>query len=269
MENEELEVQQEEQVEQPVNETETEDTSVNEVENENHDEVESEDEVDEPAKKSGKGFEKRIERFNRRLAEKDAEIEHWRKAALQSQPQQAPQTPAAPVQAMDKPQIGQFQSVEAYTEALTDWKLNQREMMRQQEDLKRKYEEKVSNVRNQYNDYDDVVSDLLDRYKNVNAPDVQQYLTISDKGPELYYYFGNNTAELDRILSLPPVLRVGELGKIEARLQNPSTPTKKVSRAPAPIQSEKGSAPKQVSLDDPNLSQAEYRQLRMAKRKRY
>jgi hypothetical protein len=121
-------------------------------------------------------------------------------------------------------------------------------------------------------EYDEVIADFKDRYKHVNAPEVNQYIAESEIGPELFYHLANNTAEIDRILGLSPLKRVAELGKLEAKLSSVGSepkPANRVSKAPPPVTKEKGVAPAIKRLDDPNLSQAEYRQLRMQNKRRY
>jgi hypothetical protein len=240
-------------------------------ENENNTDDESSESGEDGKKKSG-GFEKRIERFNRRLAEKEAEIEHWRKAALQSG-NQTPQQQTTPVVATDKPKFADFNDIETYTEAVTEWKLEQREAVQRQQSVVKTYQEKEQAVRAANPDYDEVMSDFKDRYKHVNAPEVNQFLAESDKGAEMFYHLANNTAEVDRILALSPLRRVAELGKLEAKLSTVGSVdnkvVNKVSKAPKPVTKETGVAPVIKRLEDPNLSQAEWRQLRMATKKRY
>ena len=162
---------------------------------ENHSDT---DDEDSDSKKSGKGFEKRIERFNRRLAEKEAEIEHWRKAAMQSGTTQTQSTPQPQVQA-DKPKFADFPDIEAYTEAVTDWKLEQREVAQRQASVATTYKQKEDAVRKAHADYDEVSADFKDRYKHVNAPEMNQFIAESDLGPEMWYHLANNTDEIDRI----------------------------------------------------------------------
>ena len=221
-------------------------------------------------KKTGKGFEKRIERFNRRLAEKEAEIEHWRKAALQSN-QPAPQTLIAPQPDQTKPKFTDYNDIEAYTEAVTEWKLQQRDIAQKQQNLNKTYAEKEQALRASDPEYDEVISDFKQKYRHVNAPEINQFIAESDIGPNLFYHLANNTAEIDRILALPPLRRVAELGKLEAKLSaaESAPQVNKISKAPAPVSKEKGVAPTVKRLDDPNLSQAEYRQLRMQNKRRY
>lgn len=251
--------------------TEVAETAQNDAGNDaNHSDTEDEDSE---GKKSGKGFEKRIERFNRRLAEKEAEIEHWRKAALQSN-QGNVQTQAAPqVQQLDKPKLADYPDIETYTEAVTDWKLNQREVAQRQQSVVQTYQAKEQALRSANPEYDEIIADFKDRYKHVNAPEVNAYIQESEIGPDLFYHLANNTSEIDRILALSPLRRVAELGKLEAKLSTVGSVdnkvVNKVTKAPKPITKESGVAVAVKRIEDPTLSQAEYRTLRMATKRRY
>lgn len=249
--------------------------SVESTENDSGEEnSDANNESESEGKKSGKGFEKRIERFNRRLAEKEAEIEHWRKVALQSAQNGTQQTQSAtqPIVSSEKPKFSDYNDIEAYTDAMTEWKLEQREIAQRQQKIVQTFQEREQALRARDPEYDEVIADFKDRYKHVNAPEVNQYIAESEMGPELFYHLANNTAEVDRILGLPPLRRVAELGKLEVKLGSVGSETKpanKVSKAPPPVNKEKGQAPAVKRLEDPNLSQAEYRQLRMQNKRRY
>lgn len=252
----------------------TESTSTaKDIAGEDNSDTNDEDSEDSESKKSGKGFEKRIERFNRRLAEKEAEIEHWRKAALQSGNQSTPQSQVAPVMQTEKPKFSDFNDIDAYTDAVTDWKLEQREAAQRLTNAQQTYKQREDVVRKAHADYDEVSADFRDRYKHVSAPEFNAFINDSDLGPEMWYHLANNTTEVDRILALSPIRRVAELGKLEAKLSTVgSVDTKvvnKVSKAPKPVTKETGVAPRQKRLDDPNLSQSEWRELRMQTKRRF
>lgn len=241
--------------------------------NEATDATGSEESDEEGSAKKSNGFMKRIERFERRLAEKEAEINHWRNAALTSG--QKEQTQPGPAQAQvnaAEPKFEDYNDVSQYVNAVTDWKLAQREVMLRQQSVAQTYAQKEAEVRSKNPDYEEVLGDFKDRYKNANAPEINQFLIESDIGPEVLYHLANNYDVVDRLLTLPPMRRVAELGKIEATLTSKAAPTKpvqKVSKAPPPVTKEKGVAPVTKRLDDPNLSQAEYRQLRTQGKPRY
>ena len=228
----------------------------------------------ETEKKSKKGFEKRIERFNKKLATKDAELEYWRNAAMGVK---TPETQTQVQPTADKPKFADFNDLETYTEAVTDWKLNNalRDMEAKQsaKSVATTYNQRVVEFAKSTPDFQDVVNDFQAEYGNSLPPEIIQAAMDSDVGPQMAYFLANNTDEVDRIAALAPHRRLIELGKIEDRLSNTGVKETrkppKLSKAPAPITSEKGNAPVVKSIEDPNISQADYRALRMATKKRY
>ena len=250
----------EEEVTQPVA-TET-------VENDNSEADNGEDVEDETEKKSGKGFEKRIERFNRRLSEKDAEIEFLRKLATGNTSQQPVQTaPQA-----DEPRYANYNGdIDAFTKAHSNWSvqqaLQQFEQKNRVETVTKTYKQREEDFKKVTPDYEEALADLATATKGINAPEINQYLVESDFGPQVYYHLATNREDLNRILSLPPYKRLGELGRMEARFAvggpKATKVAPKVTKAPAPVSPEKGNPPTIKDIKDPNLSQVEYRELRM------
>jgi len=139
-----------------------------------------------------------------------------------------PELPATP------PTQEQFESTEAYAEALAERKaaelLARREAERQQAEVLEVYHEREEEARNKYEDFEQVAYNPRLPITQVMAETIQ----ASDVGPEVAYYLGSNPKEADRIAKLSPFLQAKEIGKIEAKLvDNP--PVKKSSSAPTPI----------------------------------
>lgn len=134
----------------------------------------------------------------------------------------------------DLPPVDQFESPEAYAEALAYRKaeelLAQREQARQQAALLESYHEKEEQARDKYEDFEQVAYNPNLRITDVMAQTIQ----ASDLGPDLAYFLGSNPKEADRISRLSPYLQAKEIGKIEAKLSD-NPPAKKTSSAPAPI----------------------------------
>ena len=141
------------------------------------------------------------------------------------------QQPAAPA---ELPPPEQFDSTEAYAEALAQRKaeelLAQREAQRQQAELLEAYSELEEEARAKYDDFEQVAYNPRLPITDTMA----QAIRASDIGPEIAYYLGSNPKEADRISRLPGILQAKELGKVEAKLAS-DPPTKKTSNAPAPI----------------------------------
>lgn len=134
----------------------------------------------------------------------------------------------------DLPPAEQFESPEAYAEALAYRKaeqlIEQREQARQQAALLESYHEKEEQARDKYEDFEQVAYNPNLRVTDVMAQTIQ----ASDIGPDLAYFLGTNPKEADRISRLSPYLQAKEIGKIEAKLSD-NPPAKKTSSAPAPI----------------------------------
>ena len=148
------------------------------------------------------------------------------------QQQVAPQ-PAAVV--TDAPRPEQFQSTEAYVEALAErkaeQKLAEREAQRQQQDVLSVYHDKEEDARTKYEDFDQVAYNPRLQITTVMAQTIQ----ASDSGPDIAYYLGSNPKDADRISRLPPLVQAKEIGRLEAKILATPPETKKTSSAPAPI----------------------------------
>ena len=132
------------------------------------------------------------------------------------------------------PPVDQFESPEAYAEALATKKaeelLAKREAERRQTEVLEAYHEREEQAREKYDDFEQVAYNPSLRITNVMAETIQ----ASDIGPEVAYYLGSNPKEADRISRLSPFLQAKEIGKIEAKLAS-DPPVKKTTSAPQPI----------------------------------
>ena len=150
------------------------------------------------------------------------------------------------------PPADQFESTEAYAEALAERKahelLAQREAQRQQAELLEAYAEREEEARNKYDDFEQVAYNPQLPVTQVMAQTIQ----ASDIGPDIAYFLGTNPKEADRIARLSPFMQAKEIGKIEAKLAD-NPPTKKPSSAPAPIApvTPRGTGGKSLDTTDP------------------
>lgn len=147
--------------------------------------------------------------------------------------------------------LEQFDSPEAYAEALADQKaaerLQQRDMQRQQQEVISAHMDREEAAREKYDDYEQVAY-------NPRVPiteSMAETIRASDIGPDLAYHLGQNPKEAERIARLPPLLQAKELGRLEAKLAD-APPVKKTTSAPAPISpvTPRGSSPA-VDTTDP------------------
>ena len=136
---------------------------------------------------------------------------------------------AAPTASAD-----QFESTEAYTEALTLQKAEEliakREAAKQHSAILESYQELEEAARDKYDDFEQVAYNPKLPITDVMADTIRS----SDVGPELAYYLGTNPKDAERISRLAPLAQAKEIGKIEAKLAS-DPPMKRTTSAPAPI----------------------------------
>jgi hypothetical protein len=152
----------------------------------------------------------------------------WERDQAQRQSEQ--QTLRAPA----AQSVDQFESPEAYADALAYQKaeqlLAQREQARQQSAILESYHEREEEARSKYDDFEQVAYNPKLPITDVMAESIR----ASDIGPEVAYYLGANPKEADRIFRLSPIVQAKEIGKIEAKMAN-DPPVKRTTSAPAPI----------------------------------
>ena len=145
--------------------------------------------------------------------------------------QQQQQVVKAPV---ELPPADQFESVEAYADALAARKAEEliraREASAKQAELLEAYHDREEEARAKYDDFEQVAYNPNLPITNVMAETIQ----ASDIGPDLAYYLGANPKEADRISQLSPFLQAKEIGRLEVKLTTEPM-TKQVSKAPEPI----------------------------------
>lgn len=161
--------------------------------------------------------------ISKRLAREQRKWEREQQAKL-AQPQ-APK---------EIPPIDQFESPDAYAEALAIKKaeelLAQREYQRQQAAIEEAYHEREEEARAKYDDFEQVAYNPQLRVTDVMAETIK----ASEMGPDLAYWLGTNPKEADRISRLSPLLQAREIGKIEAKL-GAAPLVKPTTSAPTPI----------------------------------
>jgi hypothetical protein len=132
------------------------------------------------------------------------------------------------------PPVDQFESPEAYAEALAVKKAEElialREQQKAQAAIVDAYHEREEEARGKYDDFEQVAYNPNLRITEVMAETIR----ASDVGPDVAYYLGANPKEADRISRLSPFLQAKEIGKIEVKLSD-NPPIRKTSSAPAPI----------------------------------
>ena len=136
--------------------------------------------------------------------------------------------------AVEVPPVDQFESPEAYAEALAEKKAQEliakREAAKVQAEIDEAFQERLEEAKEKYADFDQVAY-------NPNLPitdAMAETIRASEIGPELAYHLGSNPKEAERIARLSPFLQAKEIGRIEAKLAA-EPPVKKTTSAPDPI----------------------------------
>ena len=216
-------------------ESETTEDQEPEAEEPETDEEEGEDgdEEEDDKPKSKRGITKRF----RELTQKIRGLE----ARLQSTPEAKPEIakPEAAAAPAGKPQASAYNTYEEYTEALTEWTLDQREIKREAEKKQREasdaWETKLQSARKLHKDFDKKV---LENDKVEISGVMKQAIFELERGPEVAYVLAENPKEAKRIAQLSPTAAIRAIGKIEDGLtplqKAPSQKT--ASKAPEPIE---------------------------------
>lgn len=168
-----------------------------------------------------KNVAKRIGKLSKKLNEKEQEIEYWRQQAMQKTTTTEPSTVSEP-EYSNKPQATDFATNEDFIEALTEWKITQREAAieatRKVNDIKNAYFDRVEAFKQSAPDFAIAVSEVqetLSRDQNL-----VEFIIESDVGPAIAYHLANNETELNRIMSMSPVRRIAALSRIETEFNS-------------------------------------------------
>ena len=152
----------------------------------------------------------------------------WEREQAMRQAQAMPQVPA------EIPPMEQFESPDAYAEALAYKKaqelIQQREMQRQHAEILSAYSEREEVAAEKYADFKQVAYGDHVRITQVMADTIR----ASEVGPDVAYYLGSHPSEAAKIADLPPFLQAKEIGRLEAKLLS-DPPVKKSTSAPPPI----------------------------------
>lgn len=231
---------------------------------------------DKPKKKGG-GFQNRIDRLTRRAAEAEREAAELRQQLTQSKPAAITPTDADPEP--QRPKETDFsdwtkfeEAKEDYIVAKAEWKARQAIASRVQEAQSRQQTEQVQNQRREavkrfekaaeavaphYEGLDEAVDRFFsDKSMPVSQAMAEYIMEHSERGPELVYALDADLDEAERISKLPPIAAAKALARLEDKLPKPEA--RKVSGAPAPTKTVKGSAESPVKRPE-DMSMAEYK----------
>jgi hypothetical protein len=220
---------------------------------------EDEDEEHEPEKPGrGSSRQRKIDRLTRELEMAKAQL-----AVLQPKPAQT--EPPKPAEPPGKPKLENFKTLEEYQEALTDWKLDQREAQRAaksaEEATQTAWSSSENTARAAHADYDEVV-------KSVKAPEgpgvlaARQAMLDEPLGAEILYHLATHPEELEAIAAMPPVRAVMAIGRLSAKLAVPPVAATKPQVTSAPKPPPALSRPAKTvtqNVNDENFARSDYK----------
>lgn len=179
-----------------------------------------------------------------------------------------------------KPNPDSFETHAEYVEALTDWKLEQKEKASKEQEARSKleaeiksqeaaYQKRVETFKESVKDYDDTLAELDDIIFPAAVLDAIQ---SSDLGPQIAYDLAQDRKEAERIAALSPGAAYKAIGKLEAKLEAKAAEAKKpepkkTTSAPAPIDPV-GSGKSTVKKSPEEMSYSEYERYRRDQLKR-
>ena len=173
-----------------------------------------------------------------RLEERLRILEEGRKPAEPAVP-----TPA-PAASKDRPDPDKFLTQAEYLDALTDWKIEQREAAKEaaakeekakaEAQVKQKtWDERLTAAKGRYPDFDQALKTPFPM-----SPAMREAMLESELGPDLGYYLVKHQEEAGRIAAMSPAAAALALGTIQAKLapaEAPKPPTPpKTTQAPPP-----------------------------------
>ena len=211
----------------------------------------TQDTTEDPDTRKG-ARERRIDKLTRENAELQRRLLALEEAGKQP-PESSAKTEAAGVPtstgAKPKPDLADYKTLEEYTEALTDWKLDQREAKRKEAEVKAEAEKAAAAEQSTWSKREAAAAkahpdyrELVESTKVPQGPGVmaaRQALLEDENGAEILYHLAKNPAELERIAALSPVRAVVEIGRLSASITAasagaPENSKPKVSGAPKP-----------------------------------
>lgn len=213
------------------------------------DPVEQEEQAEgEVKRKRPSGFHRKISKLEQQLAEKEARLANLEKRLT-------------PQNSSERPNIDNFESFDAYNEALLDWKVDQRETLRE-EKAKEIEEQKEAKAResktlSEWEQKEESLGDDLEEYEELVAQNSKtsfrqeliQATFESDLGPQIRHFLLKNPDELAKVnkAELSSYAIYKKIAELETKLSKP--PVNKVSKSSEPITPVRGATRTTVSLD--------------------
>lgn len=220
-----------------------------------------------PEEKQPKAVRELIDqRKKRQKAEQEAA--YWRGVAEARAKAEVPQQPVVPVMQPSNtpPTIDQFESYDEYEKARDEYVIIQaQERIRSEyvqhqrisaeENAKKAYRERLEAAA----EADPTIMDIAEDDTLPVSKPMAQVIMHSEYAPQVLKWLNNNRKEAAKIAQMHPILAAKELGIIEAQIKYAPKPepVKRVSSAPAPVQTVNPSA-SPAAIDEDDLPMKEY-----------
>lgn len=197
---------------------------------------EEEDTPERAAKREGRRFERRISKAYREAAEAKARADFLERQLAERQ-----QAAAQPQRIEGEPTLEQHNyDPEAYAKAKAEFAAKQAEktftqrqqqaaFQAQQQALVSQWESSVEKAEAKYDDFSEVVGEL-----QPNTP-LTAAIMSAENSADVAYYLGKNPALAQKLVQMPAIAQIREIGKLEAKLLSEPAKPKTPSKAPAPI----------------------------------
>lgn len=258
------------------------------TESDSDEEVAEDSEETEKAPKKKSGFEKRIEKLNKKATAAEmraAELEA-RLAALEKPATDAPSKAADTDHGLVKPRAEDFDTNADYVEALYEFAAKKSAAQAQADkeaseraEIGRKAVERFDEAKKlgaeKFEDFEDV-TDLSD-FGMKPTPVFTAFLQdIEDPSTvaSLMYHLGTNRDEFSAILKMPEIQAIKALTRIESRLAAEASPPAqkaepevKVTKAPEPIKPVSGAKSTKVARITDDMPYDDWRRIRLAEKR--
>lgn len=212
-----------------------------------------------------KGVKKRIGKATRMQREAERDRDFYKERALQNRPEPVADKPPADPEPAVKPKVEDFETDEAFMEALTDYKVDQRLDAREQDGRARddaaeqqaqfkasskRLGEQCEALAEEHDDFRKVVMDLPQLPVHV-----QFAVMDADESARVLYHLAKNPKEAAAIAEMTPMSAARAVGRIETKV-TPKRASKTVTDADPPPKELGGNA--KAEEDPGKMSDADW-----------
>lgn len=243
-------------------------TDSDDTEEEETDDSAEEDVTDGKPKKKN-AVQKSIDRLTRQRTLAEQERDYWRQQALESKRQtQSQQTQQPEPTTLQEPKEEDFDDYKDYVKALVKFERQvekvesqaQAEKESKAEAQRKAAESFTTNLdkmtKTGHEKYGEEFDDAMENAVFPKSMELRDLIASSPVAPEIAIFLNNNEEEALRLTKLSPLAFAREIGNLEAKFSK-APPTKKVTNAPKPINTIKGTGGTNAKSED-NMTTEEW-----------